>query len=988
MDFSDFRSRAIAEGKRYGKDEYVFVREFAQNSRDAGASRISIDTLYQNGVLNIVFTDNGEGMAFAHARRYLFTLYASSKEKEAASAGQFGVGFWSVLLFSPERIVIYSRTAKENWGVEFNQYLDREQPVRSLLQHRGTQVIACKSFDKADADACVSSLEHALRRYCRFLRRNNRSAGPLSVLLNGKRIDGPMELSGECAATFSYKDVQGAVALGKTPRVNLYVRGLPVWSGTSLTELQYGATPEAPVSYPQGLAPVYLLNGNRLSVTLDRRSVFDDAALQRTRRIAGREMRKLVAGYLDHIAPAGIWGRVEYFFSAFFDDFHFIFMKRLLPVFPVVLAVLAVVLGGWLLFPEVFQSILGGTSSDVTPLAAGTYYSGGVGLTQAYEQATTDTGVGDSLNMKYAPAGQTVYFRLQVVEQLHVDSGAKSGPLTPYRRPAPFRCRQKCVGVSLALDEGVGVYHLPVPTGHYIDLESVVLSEGVDGEILRSQKDDWLFVMRRRNNGGYIQYRSGWVTANLRDSQRWLYYPRVTFPSLYISALERAKKLPSVSQKAQLLSSVVEDAIVYDTAADTVMRYHNFFNSDSGGNWYQFVFSINKGDCDVKNIILLNLLRRLNIPSRLAVGYVGNRGEVEKGKHAWVEYYENGWKVEDATGEAPAGTVSLPAVGMPNGAADVIPQENAVLPKSSVRSASQEATANSSVEALRQAKEQRSDDLADTVLFWVATAMGILFAAGIVWVLLRFFRAPMPTPSNKQETLAAQMLQAALENSSMNIRGSGLLSRAILPTWNGHRISMKQAMKLARREKLYYSSRSNFVTDALVSRKYTVVRTENAAFAPVISRIAGSVNLEEVGALCPISLSELHQVTDAAGEVLGHTIALASATGLSSRFIVPCKGLTGMLIREFDLSRLPVSWNDGIPNRFIAVATDDDEPWRALISLAGGVEDAAILLLDRIISHSWFLHNVRPRLRHRLALLANRRPVTKDDAAEIRAKGL
>ena len=56
--------------------------------------------------------DDGCGMSYQHARRFLFALYASSKEASREQAGKFGIGFWSVLRFEPSTIVIRSRPSR------------------------------------------------------------------------------------------------------------------------------------------------------------------------------------------------------------------------------------------------------------------------------------------------------------------------------------------------------------------------------------------------------------------------------------------------------------------------------------------------------------------------------------------------------------------------------------------------------------------------------------------------------------------------------------------------------------------------------------------------------------------------------------------------------------------------------------------------------------------------------------------------------------
>ena len=967
MDFSDFRSRAIAEGRRYGKDEYVFVREFAQNARDAGAKRISLSAVFENGQLKIEFTDDGEGMAFDHARRYLFTLYASSKEKEVASAGQFGVGFWSILLFSPHSILIFSKTKKENWGVEFNQTLERERSVASHLEQRGTQVVAFKEMDAADAEKCIGDLAASLKRYCRYLRRNDRIASPLEVLFNGSRIDGPMVLEGECAATFSYRDIQGAVALGKSPQVSLHVRGLPVWSGTSLSELEYGAAPEVPISYPSGLAPVYLLNGNRLSVTLDRRSVFDDAALQKTRRIAGREMRRLVAQYLDNIAPPGLLGRLEYFFSTFSEDFLYHFNRRVLPFLPVVVILLAVGLGAFYFFPEKFKNVYDASESENwSEMPFLSTYRGGASFSAEYEKATTDSASGEKLEMQYTPPDRSMYFRTQVVDLLDPHNGARSGRLTPYRMPAQYECQHDCIDISLLLDSGAGVYHLPVPTGYYIDQESVTYDSAIDGQLLRSSKDDWLFIQKDGAAGEmhYIRYRAGAVTANLMSPERFLATPDVQLPMAYAKALKISRGFKTLEKRVVFLTALVEQSISYDTSADTVARYRNFFNEEPPGDWYAFVFGLNRGDCDVKNIILVNLLRRLEIPSRLAIGYVGNNGRIEQGKHAWVEYYHDGWQVADATGQAPEQTSSEKNEAEESVTEDATDNAEVISESVAVPSVPPKEEITPGTPVKRSAPMFESPNLS---ILWVGVGI-IGFVAGLISLLLfRKLRQKLPKPSSQQENLAAQMLQAALENDKMNIRGSGLFSRALIPTWNGPRITMKQAMGLARRRLLFYSEEPNPLVNALLEKKYSVISTNNPVFTPVVGRLAGSINLQEIATLYPVALTDKNEMDSPGHQVLTSAWVIARSIGLSEHIIIPCRGLTGMLFREFDLTSLPLTWKNGIPNRFIAVKLNDDAEWRSLISAGGGIRGAAILLLDRIAVHSDLLSEARDRIRAALA---------------------
>lgn len=120
-----FRQRALAEAARYGSDPWVFVRELLQDARDAGSRRVEITASREDGTDRIACRDDGCGMSFEHARRYLFALYALSKEDNPAEAGKFGIGFWSVLRFAPSTVTVPSRaTSKDGWQVSFDGRLE------------------------------------------------------------------------------------------------------------------------------------------------------------------------------------------------------------------------------------------------------------------------------------------------------------------------------------------------------------------------------------------------------------------------------------------------------------------------------------------------------------------------------------------------------------------------------------------------------------------------------------------------------------------------------------------------------------------------------------------------------------------------------------------------------------------------------------------------------------------------------------------------
>jgi hypothetical protein len=64
----DFRNLAEAVTCTYGNNPWFFLRELAQNSRDAGAQSIRVKAeRTAAGLETLTFADNGRGMSSVHA---------------------------------------------------------------------------------------------------------------------------------------------------------------------------------------------------------------------------------------------------------------------------------------------------------------------------------------------------------------------------------------------------------------------------------------------------------------------------------------------------------------------------------------------------------------------------------------------------------------------------------------------------------------------------------------------------------------------------------------------------------------------------------------------------------------------------------------------------------------------------------------------------------------------------------------------------------
>jgi hypothetical protein len=313
MKGEEFRRWAERGCRIYGDDPLFFLRELAQNARDAGARNVEVHAKVVDGVTAVLaFEDDGSGMSLAHARRFLFRLYASSKEGDSRSAGYYGIGFWSVLRFKPAAVFIESRPARgAAWGIRLDASLEAE-PVEPVLAAAGTRVTLARPLaDGESEESFCEAVKGGVSRYCRHLRRNDRKASVLPVRVNGVLVSAPIEPDGPVGLAFRRGPVEGAVGLGGAASVDLLARGLPVWRGTLLDELSYGGTGLTWKSeVARGLAPVFVLNGNDLAVVMARNAVIDDAALGRVRDEARDALGRLVEMHVGAVAGGGWWWRL------------------------------------------------------------------------------------------------------------------------------------------------------------------------------------------------------------------------------------------------------------------------------------------------------------------------------------------------------------------------------------------------------------------------------------------------------------------------------------------------------------------------------------------------------------------------------------------------------------------------------------------------------------------------------------------------------
>jgi hypothetical protein len=307
---SSFLQRARHEAGRYGTDPWVFVRELLQNARDAGAHRVLLTTSRTNGRDRITCRDDGSGMAFEHAQRYLFSLYASSKRRRSWAAGRFGIGFWSVLRFEPDEIVVRSRAHRgEPWQVRFDGGLEEVRRETTTME-QGTEVVLERP---ASAEHLERAIVSAVLRDAPWLRCRHRAEHPLEVQVNGRLVRAEPVLPPP-SLSFRRRGLRGIVGLGPEPLAEIFAHGLRVRDAPTLDELLVETRPDRSIltGALEGLAPRVIIDSRDLEVLMARGDAREDRALKRLVATGHRELSRLVRTELDrHLGLSPIERSIE-----------------------------------------------------------------------------------------------------------------------------------------------------------------------------------------------------------------------------------------------------------------------------------------------------------------------------------------------------------------------------------------------------------------------------------------------------------------------------------------------------------------------------------------------------------------------------------------------------------------------------------------------------------------------------------------------------
>lgn len=807
-----FRDRARMEAGRYGPDPWIFVRELLQNSRDAGARTVSFVVLDAQGIERVLCRDDGEGMSFEHARRYLFSLYASSKEDAKNQAGKFGVGFWSVLRFEPTAITIRSRPRVGlGWGLRLDGTLEHATQV-DPPDSVGTEIM----LDRPGGDG---RLDHrvfdAVWQSARYLYTRDDPERALIVTVNERPANAEFTLPAPSAA-FRRGSVRGVVGLGPAPRVELFSRGLRVRSAASLEDLLAPSgrhTARMRVRFPElpgGLAPQALLESDKLEVMLSRSDARDTRALSKLVRLGQQELERLIEHQLSHTRPLPWFQRLMSAARA---------RVRESPLLRAALGTstgLVVALGvGWMLWGRTPPT--GRPSSRSGP--ASTVAESTLPEPQVYRDLGTryrgpkvdvlSPGAAEPIPLTYAPDDQRLYFAALSFSALAVDGSPIHQPIAHDLGPYPTTvCAQNCIRVRLPIVAEQGGTRIPVPTGHRIASGSAKLDG--DPVELRASAEGHPAIYSPVRRTGVLEFDVSRGPDPMPPPQPLMVG---TLPAELRRIAQRLQTAPIERRVEQLLGEV-RRRVRYDRSPLMAQRHAQA--QAEGDGFVTRTLTLGAGDCDVQNGLLVALLHAAHVPARLAVGYVGREGTVHPWLHAWVEYRDarGDWHVSDASensSNAGPGTLDLrtsPTLPPPRPDASV-----SGLPAGGVPEAPGPLTGTPRASELTTPRAQANSS---TTFFgwlglierrspWLVRIVPLLLLASMLWSWFAG-RTRRAIKLDHRADLS-KLLQGVLQQPAAFGNFSALFTRPLVPLSNGGAISLNRARELAALGRLYRSER-------------------------------------------------------------------------------------------------------------------------------------------------------------------------------------
>ncbi len=649
-----FLRRARLEAERYGADPWVFVREFTQNARDAGATCVDIRVTPTAQGTSLIFVDDGQGMSWDHAQRFLFSLYSSSKSEDLRTVGKFGVGFWSHLRIDPIAIDVRSRLrGKSGWSLRIDAARttarrgDYEGPV-------GTQIELHLSLASAVVREAV---EDAARQSVRFIR-TLRGDEPLRVSIQGDPINASFSLPSP-SRQFVDSGVRGVVALGRSPRVELFSRGIRVRAAGCLHDL---LRDHPKLSYsrlrfsslPGSLAPQVLLEVDDLDLDLSRSDVKNAATVTRAVQLARRHLERLVIEQLDALAPPGLLDRLRARVGGLFTMGILSRRRVVSGVFTLTVCVAGVsIFSGRTTAPAPSRVSPSGVSANA-PRATSPVSSAPSpykDLRESYRGPSSHpAGLAASfrpIDLRHTPNDRSLYLAMMRIAD---DPLGAPNFTTPTQSPAAVTCERGCITIALRVHAASGFLPLPIPTGMGVVPGSIRVQEArLDAPVL-ADAAGMPMVMFARETQGIMTYSVG---ALLPQADQEIPHSAQSMasdalPPGLLAVVERARARPH-NARVRMLLDEVRARVRYDLSPEVDDQHRAL--EQSGVDPLTRLLRVGAGDCDLQNGLLTMLSHAAGVPARMAVGYLTQNGQPRPFLHAWVEWRDEAgtWRVADAS---------------------------------------------------------------------------------------------------------------------------------------------------------------------------------------------------------------------------------------------------------------------------------------------------------------------------------------------------
>ncbi len=793
--------------KGYIDDPWVFLRELAQNSRDSGALEIKIDP-GGHGSDNevIIFSDNGKGMTYKEAEKYLFRLYSSSKFKDQTSVGMYGVGFWTVMKFEPDEIIIESYSEEEDkWAVILDGSLNHRRGECNLVKF-GTRVTLIRKRIYSDHESFCTDLEAAVKRYCRFIDRKAEKGRLLHVLFRGKSISECIKFDDGISLKYGGRNFEGVVGLGDVPKVNLLTGGIPAWEGSTLDELSLvnNEGKDKNDYIKSGIAPVFYINGRNLKVNMSRRELIDDSSLQEVLKSSRKALSDLVQICSDHAYPRTRIKKLWYRSRKIFKDITSSYWKIILSVLIIVIPLEVCLLNKFI--PAKAVEVI---APDVV----------NVDGYRQYSAIVNKLGEGVVADIKYSPP-ENVWMKMFTVYKFNRGRGfirdRSAKYVTAVAKPVKAEGNFQ---INIYVRNGGDVF-LPHPSGYGVDVNSIRISDVRKIRVKSSPSGEVIVNIPGYNKT--LEYSCS--IQNIGDDpgnqKKYLdIHGEVRFPDEVesrISGLFYQNMGNKVSKSIKLANILID----YDTSDGTAGYYRSYRKNN---NWLKKVLEIGAGDCDVINGVLCLILRKLGVRSKLVIGLIGEKGVILPQLHSWVEYYENGWKIADATASS---RIRSSDSGPGSGLSFINFENNADSKKK------------------------------DKILPLLLKMLLLLFLLS-VFPLILFYKEKRVKEKERKEKLNP-MNKVKARRDVIEIGKSYLLApelwnynfdiveQEIITTISGKNISIKKAVRLLKQRRLFLGKTGNPLVDELKGSDEIIIDSDNSIQHSLIRLFYGIVDLGRI----------------------------------------------------------------------------------------------------------------------------------------------